>query len=95
MIEVNNLHCHACNQYMKVELDTELDGNHQFNCPKCGHTHYRVILNGKITGQRWRSSGPVYTVQAYYSPYASTNSTGTATSIYLSQSWANTTAGTR
>lgn len=53
MMERQELHCHNCNKYVQFSIDTEKDGQHILKCPNCGHEHYRVVRNGKITGERW------------------------------------------
>jgi len=47
--------CHNCHQQFVALLDYSINGNHYCECPNCGHTHYRVITNGKITDDRWDS----------------------------------------
>lgn len=55
------LYCHSCDGNFTVKLDYGLNGNHEIKCPKCGHIHYRVIEDGKVTGDRYRSSMQVFT----------------------------------
>jgi hypothetical protein len=31
----------------------DLNGNYRVHCPNCGHIHYRVVENGKITVTRF------------------------------------------
>jgi hypothetical protein len=65
----------------------ELEGNHVFNCPNCGHEHCRVVRGGRITEDRWdRRNG----VATYYIP--TTTITMTVTSTYTTYS--NNTGGT-
>ncbi len=52
-IESQELHCHACGQYVQFRLDMNMNGAHVLNCPNCGHEHCRVVENGKITDDRW------------------------------------------
>jgi hypothetical protein len=54
-IEITELHCHECNNYIKFALDKGKNGQHVVICPKCGHEHCRTILNGVVTGDRWES----------------------------------------
>ena len=42
------LHCHACNNYVQFDIDVEQNGNHVIICPNCGHEHCRVVRNGII-----------------------------------------------
>lgn len=52
MIERQELYCHGCGNYVQFNLDLGIDGNHGLRCPVCGHIHYRVVENGRITGIR-------------------------------------------
>lgn len=47
--------CHQCHKGFIAELDFSINGNHTVECPHCGHEHCRVIVDGKITGDRWDS----------------------------------------
>jgi len=58
------LYCHGCDTSFTVEFDYSLNGNHEVKCPNCGHIHYRVIENGEVTGDRYRSSMQMYTYPA-------------------------------
>ncbi len=49
------LDCHECSKQFVALLDYSINGNHVIECPVCGHSHCRTILNGKITGERWDS----------------------------------------
>lgn len=55
------LYCHSCDGYFNVKLDYSLNGNHKVICPKCKHIHFRVIEDGKVTGDRYASSMQVFT----------------------------------
>ena len=72
------LNCTECRRTFRFNLDFELDGNHEITCPGCGHTHYRVIVNGKITEERFNPN-------PCYATYSATNYyiTSTATSSGL------------
>lgn len=48
--------CHQCGKNFVALIDYSLDGNHIIECAHCGHEHYRKILNGKVTEERWGSS---------------------------------------
>lgn len=102
MTERQELHCHACNQYVQFDIDLSLNGNHVLECPNCGHEHFRVVKDGVITESRWKSSGPTFSIQgattsatsAYASAYGygGTQQTTSATggSVYLSMAWGST-----
>jgi len=50
-----DLWCHSCKTNFIAIIDFTLDGNHQIECPKCGHIHYRKVKQGKVTGDRYDS----------------------------------------
>ncbi len=90
-MEVQEIHCHACNRTVRFELDLSLNGNHVLKCPQCGHEHCRVVKDGKITGDRWaQRNGPtLYITTAYI-----TVSTAAYTDVFLRDSWLGTASGT-
>jgi hypothetical protein len=98
MIERSRLHCHACDEWFIAELDMELSGQHEIVCPNCGHIHYRIIQDGQVTGERYRSSNgyPTYYATSYMSA-TTDNSTGGITHptayYYLANAWMNTGTG--
>jgi hypothetical protein len=51
-----DMHCHNCSLGFIALLDYSITGNHIVECPHCGHGHCRVIVGGKITGERWDST---------------------------------------
>lgn len=86
------LYCHECDGKFTVRLDYGLNGNHKITCPKCGHIHYRVIENGKVTGDRYRSSMDVFSYSTTLSTsfYIAASSTAPITTVYFSDLWADT-----
>lgn len=87
MIERTDLHCYACNQYFGVELDMSLNGNHEISCAHCGHIHYRVVRDGRVTGERYRSSaGATYYANTTTNTYI-TASTGGSTQTSNMYTW--------
>jgi len=50
-----DLNCTECFKNFIAQLDYGLDGNHVVRCPYCGHPHCRVIKDGEVTEERWRS----------------------------------------
>lgn len=48
-----DIDCHNCSKQFVAQLDFDINGCHRIGCPHCGHTHYRVIKDGKITEERW------------------------------------------
>ncbi len=101
MIERQELYCHGCEQYVQFDVDTSLNGNHVLNCPRCGHRHYRLVENGRITGIRWSPAQPRYMVSASTittmgtSAWDTYHSTASGANQYLlMQSWMNTTTRT-
>ncbi len=62
-MERSTVYCTNCTGEFLIELDLSLNGNHQITCPLCQHIHYRVVKDGVVTEDRWRSSaGPLYFV---------------------------------
>ena len=57
MLIKQEIYCHNCDKYVQFEIDIDQDGNYTIPCPNCGHEHYRVVRNRRITDQRWQSSG--------------------------------------
>jgi DNA-directed RNA polymerase subunit RPC12/RpoP len=53
-----DVHCHECGKGFIAQLDFSINGNHKVICPRCGHTHYRFIKDGVITGERWHPDAP-------------------------------------
>lgn len=81
------LHCRECGNWLQFEIDDDLDGNHVFDCPKCGHHHCRVVRNGEITDFRWdRRNGVTHTVRILGTSSASLWDSSTG---FLRDSWAN------
>ena len=89
----SNVWCTNCHREFIAELDLSLDGNHVIDCPLCNHRHYRVVSNGVVTEDRWRSSaGPTYsaattttTVSINFHAY----SVATTAGSFTSQLWLN------
>lgn len=79
--------CTNCRQQFIAILDLSLNGNHEITCPHCQHVHYRVVRDGEVTEDRWRSSaGPTYVVTTS----ATLNfSASTATTTTMLSSWLN------
>ena len=48
-----DMHCHECSKNFVALLDYSVNGNHVVDCPHCGHEHCRVIMDGRITEDRW------------------------------------------
>jgi len=70
------LYCHACGNYVQFDLNLSLSGNHEVECPRCGHIHYRVVRDGRVTDIRWRSSYPTIPVMNVDYTTQSTMNTG-------------------
>jgi hypothetical protein len=90
-IERQELHCHNCNCYVQFDLDLSIDDNYVLYCPKCGHDHYRVVKNGKITDKRWGQSQSQTRIGLTTWTTTSTYVTSTSSSSFLYSSWMNTT----
>lgn len=74
------LNCPECQRSFRFNLDFELDGNHGIICPGCGHVHYRVIINGRITEER-------YNLNPRYATYAATGYSMSSTSASTNSDW--------
>jgi DNA-directed RNA polymerase subunit RPC12/RpoP len=48
-----DMHCHMCSKDFIAIIDFNLAGDHQIECPHCGHIHYRAIKDGKVTESRY------------------------------------------
>ena len=99
------LHCHACNQYVQFDIDVELNGNHVIICPNCGHEHCRVVRNGIITEARWDrrndkymnfnplttyyNTGVGYSNLSTYQTYVQSSGTNASTAAFTYNSWNN------
>lgn len=60
-----DMDCHGCRElglppHFIASIQHDLDGNHEIICPRCGHVHYRVVVNGIVTEERYNSGYPVY-----------------------------------
>lgn len=84
-MKVNSrMYCHDCRENFTAELDMGINGNHEIECPHCGHIHYRVVENGKVTDTRYRSS--MGTVSA--NTWTTTSGSYTVSSnSFTAQSW--------
>jgi hypothetical protein len=100
MKQRQELHCHACNQYVQFDIDLEQNGNHVIICPNCGHEHCRVIENGIITEARWDSrngyanfnaqyytTGAGYSSSSVYTTYVVNSGASTDSAAYSYASW--------
>lgn len=88
----STVYCTNCGREFVAELDLSLNGNHEITCPLCQHVHYRVVRDGVVTEDRWRSSaGPIYVSTTFVmavSNTISTLSTGTY-DMFTSSAWLN------
>lgn len=58
--------CHECSKNFIASIDFDLNGNHEVECPWCGHLHYRVIKDGKVTDDRHASDHRTHKVEGRY-----------------------------
>lgn len=87
MIERSNVFCTNCSREFVASLDLALNGNHEITCPHCQHVHYRVVRDGVVTEDRWRSSaGPTYVATTSTTIVVSSSFT---TSTTMLASWMN------
>lgn len=92
---VTEIYCHDCDGNIRVALDYSQNGNHEVECPQCRHLHWRVIKDGEVTEDRYRSSaGATITATTSMDMYYITASTATstATSAFFADAWLNTMA---
>lgn len=91
--EGTEFYCHWCDGYIRVVLDLSVTGNHCVMCPKCGHEHYRVVVNGEVTSDRWNSSFSTSAVTCSMANYYTTSAySSTTSSAMFAQSWLNVTS---
>lgn len=81
-VRQTEMYCHDCDNTFVAELDMDINGNHEVECPHCGHIHYRVVEDGRVTGDRYRSSMPTYQASAM-----TTSGTNSSNSSFLVNSW--------
>ena len=103
MIQRTRIFCHECNGNFTAELEMFVNGNQEIACPNCGHVHYRVVENGRVTGDRYRSSMATYIAYGtgwvavggfvQVSTGGSTTTSAAGTAIYA-QSWSNSSTAT-
>lgn len=61
-----DMHCTNCAKQFTASIDFSLNGNHIVECPWCGHYHYRVIVDGKVTEERHNSDHRDHVVEKRY-----------------------------
>lgn len=100
MLERQELHCHNCNNYVQFSLDMELSGQHILTCPKCGHKHYRIVENGKVTEARWGqdpsqqntffvTTGITFSSTSTFTTYQSITTTTSASASFFHDAWSD------
>ncbi len=89
MIETTRLHCHDCGGYFTVDLDMDLNGQHEIVCPNCQHIHYRIVKDGVVTEERYRSSSWLQTHSAATYNFSAT--TTSSNNAYCVDLWASST----
>ena len=63
-----DLYCHSCSEKglpsnFIAEINHDLEGNHAIECPRCGHKHFRVIKQGRVTSERYDSDLTTHVVE--------------------------------
>jgi DNA-directed RNA polymerase subunit RPC12/RpoP len=48
-----DMSCHMCSNSFIAVIDFDLTGDHEIECPHCGHIHYRAVKDGKVTESRY------------------------------------------
>jgi DNA-directed RNA polymerase subunit RPC12/RpoP len=54
-LQRTSIYCHSCSKTFLARVDTDIEGNHEIECPHCAHLHYRKIEQGKVTEGRWQN----------------------------------------
>lgn len=85
-----DINCTNCDKNFIAQLDTDIDGNHVIECPYCGHEHCRVIVGGKVTGERWDSRAQRINVEKKHVWKADALPMSTSTAgEFIRQRWLN------
>jgi len=99
MIERQELYCTECHRYVQFDLEMDGDGDYEIACPNCQHLHYRKVINGLVSEERWRSSSnyisasnTTYSITSTYTTYATAATTDS--SVFLYEAWMNSTTAT-
>jgi DNA-directed RNA polymerase subunit RPC12/RpoP len=82
--------CHACSKNFRASLDYSLEGNHDIECPHCGHHHYRFIKGGVVTGERYSADANTHFVEKRYVWKSETQPiTTSVASAFIRDRWLN------
>lgn len=85
-----DLYCTNCSKNFIAQLDFDLDGNHEVECPYCGHIHFRVIKSGIVSDDRYNSSLSTHKVEKRNMWKSTTQPIITSTaSAFLRDRWLN------
>ena len=94
-LEGQELYCHNCARYVQYADDLAVNGRRNIVCPNCGHHHYRIVRDGKITEDRWgqdpsqnvvwQITGTCSSVQSSYTAYSSSTSGTTNSASFQSR----------
>jgi DNA-directed RNA polymerase subunit RPC12/RpoP len=91
-----DMECTECGKTFRAELDYSVNGNHVVECPYCAHEHCRVIVGGRVTGERWDTRHQRVDVPARH-VWKSNVTPGAQTSTaawFIRERWANREDGT-
>lgn len=92
-----DMYCHSCDE-QKISpntfiatIDHDIDGNHEIECPRCGHIHFRVIKDGLVTEQRYNSGYPTHKVERrnVWKSNTTPGVTASVASSFIRDSWLN------
>jgi DNA-directed RNA polymerase subunit RPC12/RpoP len=85
----SNVWCTNCAREFVATLDLSLNGNHEIVCPHCQHIHYRVVVDGEVTEERYNSSaGMIFRATTSTSVVLNYTAANTASTITFN-AWAN------
>ena len=63
---MNELHCPGCKEKFWFELSLDRDGYYHIICPLCGHTHMRIVVDGKFSVPRYHPHMEQYSPVVIY-----------------------------
>ena len=90
---MQELYCHACDKYVQFETPDDVHARVSLSCPNCGHMHYRVVRNGRITSDRWASANrqlPVFQIHNRQTTWSVSSSTDNSSSVMRMRAYGTT-----
>ena len=90
---MQELYCHACDKYVQFETPDDIHARVSLACPNCGHMHYRVVRNGRITSDRWASGNrslAVFQISYRQTSYSVASSSDSSSGVMRMRSYGTT-----